>query len=284
MAGRSGNLGNRPGGVGAVGGAGDFIPVLPDRVDLPFVTETIYDPNGPTTTHISDQIIDIKEFPDRRWSAEWRAWYALSEYVQKDWRNISVDAWDSSDANTEKEILRLVREARDERADALGEIVAQHEEFASYFCALLTVDPAMYPGTNLLINIASIVGTFTVLHFKYGIKDKYKPRPRPSQVCPALLPPVPVPGHPSYPSGHATEAHLIEGVLNAVLKGKPQETALKYDLAALANRIARNREIAGLHYHSDSRAGKKLAKDILPYLQSIDTYTNNIDKARDEWN
>jgi PAP2 superfamily len=286
MAGRSGNLGNRPGGVGAVGGAADFIPVLSDRVDLPFVTETVYDPKR-HATHISDQIIDIKEFPDRRWSAEWRAWYALSEYVQTDWSKISVDPWYKSDKETEKEIGHLVRAARDERADALGEIVAQHEEFASYFFALLTVDPAMYPATNLLISVASIVGTFTVLHFKYGIEHKYRPRPRPSQVCPALLPPVPVPGHPSYPSGHATEAHLIEFVLNEVFKGSKKEAAMASDLSALATRIARNREIAGLHYPSDSRAGKNLAKDIHTLLQKhlkvCTVYANAIIAAQSEW-
>jgi hypothetical protein len=91
MAGRSGNLGNRLGGVGAVGGAADFIPVLPDRVDLPFVTETVYD-NG-QTIHISDQTTGITVYPDRRWSAEWRAWYALSEYVQTDWSKIVVKSW-----------------------------------------------------------------------------------------------------------------------------------------------------------------------------------------------
>jgi hypothetical protein len=286
MAGHSGNQGNRPGGVGAVGG-GDFIPVLPDRVDLPFVTVTVDGPDPKKPIKISDQIIDISVYPDRRWSAEWRAWYALSEYVQKDWSDISVDPWDNS--QTKEEIKHLVSAARDERADALGEIVAQHEEFASYFLALLTVDPAMYPATNLLINIASIVGTFTVLHFKYGTINyearprNYEARPRPSQVCPALLPPVPVPGHPSYPSGHATEAHLIKLVLNDVLKNSIEGAAMTPDLEALATRIARNREIAGLHYRSDSTAGRKLAGDILPVLQSIDCYKNNIDKARLEW-
>ena len=282
MAGHSGNQGNRPGGVGAVGG-GDFIPVLPDRVDLPFVAVTVDDPDPKNSPiKISDQIIAISVYPDRRWSAEWRAWYALSEYVQKDWSGISVDHWDNSEAQTKKEIEDLVRAARDERADALGEIVAQHDEFASYFLALLTVDPAMYPATNLLINIASIVGTFTVLHFKYGTIN-YKARPRPSQVCPALLPPVPVPGHPSYPSGHATEAHLIKLVLNDVLKYSIEAAVMTPDLEALATRIARNREIAGLHYPSDSTAGRKLAEGILPLLQSIDCYENNIDKARSEW-
>ena len=39
-------------------------------------------------------------------------------------------------------------------------------------------------------------------------------------------------------------------------------------LDALADRIARNREIAGLHYGSDSRAGADLAGQILAILTS----------------
>ncbi|MBV8650711.1 MAG: PA-phosphatase, partial [Alphaproteobacteria bacterium] len=183
------------------------------------------------------------------------------------------------------EIHQLVIAARDERADALGEIIAQNEAFADYFCALLTMTPTGYPNTCKLLDFASIVGMFTVLHFKAGVAGSqgYAARPRPSQICPALLPPVPVPGHPSYPSGHSTEAHLIALVLDDVLSSAPQKAAMKTDLDALAWRIARNREIAGLHYPSDSAAGKKLAADILPYLQSTSEYQTVLPLAQQEW-
>jgi hypothetical protein len=280
-------------------GGGGFFPVLPDRVDLPFVTV-----NEPPGQPISDQRVALLEYPDRRWSAEWRAWYGLSEYAATNWQGITVKPWD--DTKTKGEIDNLVIAARDERADALGEIVAQNDEFASYFVALLTLRPDGYPATNLLIALASIVGTFTVLHFKKGMPPAaavpaipasmgvaaapavpavigYKPRPRPSQVCPALSPPVPVPGHPSYPSGHSTEAHLIEYVLNDVLSKSVQTVPMAAHLAALAKRIARNREIAGLHYPCDSAAGEQLAKDILPLLQNTDLYTATIGSAQGEW-
>jgi hypothetical protein len=281
MAGHTGNVGSvgTSGGIGAVGG-GDFIPVLPDRVDLPFVT--VDDPPG---VSISDQRINIQVFPDQRWSPAWRAWTALGEYAQTQWYTIQVKPWDNSAANVKYEIDQLVVMARDERADALGEIVAQHDAFASYFFALLTLESTGYWATNLVINIASIVAAFTVLHFKSGVagQNGYAPRPRPSQVCPALSPPVPVPGHPAYPSGHSTEAHLIELVLNDVFAGKSQSATMKIDMAALANRIARNREIAGLHYPSDSDAGKQLANDILPYLQATNIYQSALGYAQAEW-
>jgi hypothetical protein len=290
MAGHSGNQGSDgSGGVGAVGG-GVFVPLLPDRVDLPFVTESVYQGSQ---IYIAKKTTGVTIFPEKRWSAEWLAWVALSEYVQTDYRNKPPVAWKDPtlagpDQDPLSEIEKLVIAARDERADALAEIVAQHDSFADYFFALLTIEPGMYPATSLLINISSIVAAVTVLYYKYGVPHIYDPRPRPSQVCPALLPPVPVPGHPSYPSGHATEAHLIELVLNDVFSAAGNSNradAMQYDLSALADRIARNREIAGLHYPSDSAAGKKLAQDIHTLLQDpkCKIYLNAMQAAQTEW-
>lgn len=278
MAGHPGNQGNSAG-VGAVGGGGIAVAVLPDRVDLPFVTES--DADGQA---ISDGRVGISVFPYRCWSADWRAWYALSEYVATDWDQLPVQAWD--DARTAQEVDDLVLAARDERADALSEIVAQHQEFASYFFAVLTIDPASFPGTNLLVSIASIVSAFTVIYYKNGVINgawPYDARPRPSQVCPALRPPVAVPGHPSYPSGHSTEAHLIRLVLADAFNNQAKYQALNVDLEALANRIARNREIAGLHYAQDSEAGAALAQSILPLLQGTAVYNSALNSARGEW-
>jgi hypothetical protein len=97
-----------------------------------------------------------------------------------------------------------------------------------------------------------------VLYFK----DKYD-LPRPSQRCPALLPPIPVPGHASWPSGHSTQAHLMKNLMLRVFAAAAMSAAdrvvLTADLTVLADEIARNREIAGLHYPKDSEGGAKLA-------------------------
>jgi hypothetical protein len=77
-------------------------------------------------------------------------------------------------------------------------------------------------------------------------------RPRPSQLCPALAPPIAVPGHASFPSGHATQSMLMALCLIDVLPVVPTPNTAgnvwEEDLKVLAHRIARNREIAGLHY------------------------------------
>jgi hypothetical protein len=139
---------------------------------------------------------------------------------------------------------------------ALGEIVSQADEFISYFMNLLTATPAAYPATFRLMNVASLIGLYGAMHLKGQFQ-----RPRPSQLCPALMPPIAVPGHASYPSGHSTQAHLIALCMSEVFQGvnaAPRDA----DLLALADRIARNREIAGLHYQSDTWGELQLAQQM----------------------
>jgi hypothetical protein len=59
------------------------------------------------------------------------------------------------------------------------------------------------------------------------------------------------------------------------------------NLIVLANRIARNREIAGLHYRSDSTAGFALAQSVFATLTSaanpVPTFNIAIADAQGEW-
>ena len=153
----------------------------------------------------------------------------------------------------------------------MGEILSQDVEFITTFMELLAMTPGSHPRTFRVLHIASLIGSFAALHFKHEFN-----RPRPSWQCPALLPPVPVPGHSSYPSGHATQAHLIalcmQHVLELVTPPLPQRdtNGLKESLQVLARRVARNREIAGLHFESDSAAGKRLAEAAFGVLTQPD--------------
>ncbi len=79
------------------------------------------------------------------------------------------------------------------------------------------------------------------------------------------MPPIEVPAHASFPSGHATEAHLIALLLREALPAAHPAQAL---LPALAHRIAINREVLGVHYRSDSHAAQVLAKCILELAKS----------------
>lgn len=182
------------------------------------------------------------------------------------------------------EIDDLVTAASNERADTLGEILSQSDEFISYFLNLMTARPGAYPQTTTVLAVASLVGTFVAMYFKGAYR-----RPRPSQLCPALLPPIEVPGHASFPSGHSTQAHLMALCMNDVFSGLPQQNTMVDDLTTLADRIARNREIAGLHYASDTAAGVALAHSVLAVLSpvpppAIETlYLKAVRLAREEW-
>ncbi len=278
--GNDGNAANAGGGGNSSStSAGWFFA---DRVNLPFVTVLDTTPQPPRTVAANQPIaklrIDIPHFPDRNWSAEWYSWLALLDFAQTpgwnaipatqpNWPAFAPANGDWSTVNSglivQKEIDDLVTAAQNERADALSEILSQSDEFISYFLNLMTARPGAYPHTTKVLGIASLVGTFVVMYYK-GL---YR-RPRPSQLCPALLPPIEVPGHASFPSGHSTQAHLMALCMNDVLSGLPQQATIVDDLWTLADRIARNREIAGLHYASDTAAGVCLAQGIMPLLNT----------------
>jgi len=69
-----------------------------------------------------------------------------------------------------------------------------------------------------------------------------------------LEPAILVPAHPSYPSGHATQAFLTAAALINVM-----DASMHTHIDHVANEIAVNREWAGVHFASDTTAGRDLA-------------------------
>lgn len=95
----------------------------------------------------------------------------------------------------------------------------------------------------------------------YYAKARYN-RVRAYQLFPELAPPFlprgKFPMHAAFPSGHSTQAHMIVNVLASVFGAQVVESARD-----LAWEIGRNREIAGLHYASDTEGGRLLADVLL---------------------
>ena len=307
----AGNMGDIAAGHGGGG-------VWPDRVDLPFVVVT--DPQG--GARISETCFGHDGSYERHWSIEWRATALLAEFTDTDaWRNRAPRSGDGSaeaaangltltpwtqkraslDANLKarvrKEIKELVIAAETERADAVSEIISQHMTFVPHLMALLDASPASHPKTYLLINSAVLIAGFAGQHFK-----QISQRRRPGQVCPALNPPIPVPGHAAYPSGHSTQAHLCALSLTRAFGGTPAlpetglpgpapdpelATRLQVDAApalrAMAWRLARNREIAGVHYRSDTLGGRELAEKLFVALAGMPGYVQLLRDVNDEW-
>jgi membrane-associated phospholipid phosphatase len=280
MTGNTGNTGN-VGNAGTGGGNATSISTgwfFADREDLPFVTE--HGRGG----FIAHELRPIERFGERNWSADWFAYRVLIQFGLGHLQDIQLEAPPNSE-ETAKEIAELVRAAQNERSDALGEIIGESTEFISYFMNLLMATPSSYPQTVRVLKAANLIATVYQMHFK----DVYQ-RARPTQVCPALFPPIAVPGHASYPSGHSTQAHLLAlclgDVFGALPPGQPSPKALIADLDVLARRIARNREIAGLHYPSDSKAGETLAQAIHGLLNATNApalYKDAVAGAAKEW-
>lgn len=286
-----GDMGNM-GGLSINGIQGSTV-IIPNRGDFPLNTEPAqtWDPVGGWTPVAGNSTIGElpnlapKQFPDASWSANWRAWLMLGVFTKEPtWTAINLTLWNS--ANQDDEIKLLLRAATDERADALGEIVAQndsYEDIMAYFVSMLGITPRTHPATFHLLHIAGLVGLMTAMYFKANPGGGRKPRPRPTMVCPALLAAVTVPDHPSFPSGHATQSMLMAvAVLDALKAHAALQTAWKPRLQTLAWRIARNREIAGLHFASDSFAGAELASKSYDILKNVTGYDALRAKAETE--
>ena len=76
--------------------------------------------------------------------------------------------------------------------------------------------------------------------------------------------------------------------MGEVFQSAPKHDSLAAVLWTLADRIARNREIAGLHYRSDTLGGVALAVDTLPLLaaptpQGRSKFRIAVEAAQAEW-
>lgn len=110
-------------------------------------------------------------------------------------------------------------------------------------------------GAEPLWDLLELI-TAETLYFVLREKREHA-RARPTQVRPRVGTTIPVPGHPAYPSGHAAQAHALAGALSRL----SPLCADRYRMTAAG--VAYRREIAGVHYPSDTRAGELLAEALI---------------------
>ena len=89
----------------------------------------------------------------------------------------------------------------------------------------------------------------------------YYDRIRPAFVDPEIRTAIPTPDHPSYPSGHALQS-LILGFVAIRDCDSPEKEKYRSKILKNAESISKNREVAGLHFPSDTEFSKKIA----PYI------------------
>jgi membrane-associated phospholipid phosphatase len=200
----------------------------------------------------------------KAWEFEFRAMAGIAELAAVGgWAGLEADLQkilEQGMANQWNEIAMLL-DLVPYRDGVLAEALAQRSGILAYFQGLAGFTFEGRPNTTRLCALGLAFGGFVVMHYKATFQ-----RRRPSELWPGLMPPVDVPGHAAFPSGHATEAHLIARLLAAVL---PQRHPALPLLAPLAHRIAINREVLGLHYRSDSVAGEVLAGRAFGHMMRV---------------
>lgn len=222
---------------------------------------------------------DAKEFPPERWGADFRAMLWLAEFAaDKDWpvkASVGIRLPPRPDStHMDDGIKWLIELQRNEREKALPEILAQSGDFQLYFCSQLGIYPRVSPRSYLLLKIAARIGELAMVKLKWNFASLSV---RPSHIYPRLTPPIAVPPHASFPSGHAMISHLLASVATEIVP--------KFDNAPLelALRIRRNREVAGLHFSWDSLAGEIAANNVFKMIKGLTGYAAAVADAKNEW-
>ncbi len=135
-----------------------------------------------------------------------------------------------------------------QRSERLEEINLQLNDILSFFGLIAPLNPSSMPWTVHLLQLI-LNATFSLIaevKFNFWLG-------RPAYLCPEIRPVIQMPGHSSFPSGHATQSFMMARFVGYMLFGKDQ-----IDLRRIAARIANNRSFAGVHYPVDSTAGAVL--------------------------
>jgi hypothetical protein len=224
-------------------------------------------------------------FPQSSWDPDHFATVVLAEFIKGGgWDTMLAAANVPAQAVIDDELLELAQLVY-YRPSVLAEAMAQDRAILPYFSGILDFNLRSRPATVYLCAVALRVGSFQAMHYKYTFD-----RPRPSRLSPQLIPPFGPPGHPSFPSGHATQARLVALCLEQVMPAaiipvdnqnvpQPEDGPLR----RMAARIARNREVVGLHYRSDTVAGNALADETFAKLVVVQEVVDLITVARTEW-
>lgn len=217
-------------------------------------------------------------FPANGWDPALEAVAELPNFFEIDgWRDLPIDM-PPGPAETAQELKKLLNKQAKmqdptERQIRLPEIQLEAEKDTPYYQRVLTPTPSgSFAATNVLIDAMSQLGTVVGCYYK-----KKFMRPRPCQLEPRLRPLIDVPAWAAFPSGHALQNFLIAQALATVV----HSDELTVQLFAIAQRVAENREYAGLHYESDTIAGKQLATAMFPMV--LDAYRETFQSAAREW-
>lgn len=222
-------------------------------------------------------------FPVHGWQYDMEYCIELPRFfASAGWQTLAVPPPPDAD-ETAEEIEQLLEKQRIREADGhsyvrdkrMRDIVNEaggHDPEKIMRLLMMPPGGGGLPATYMLMEGMIVLGKIVVAHFKNQFM-----RPRPSQLDPRLRPMIDIPGHPAYPSGHSLQMFLVAKALSTIVRSHE----LGGQLFEVAEEIAVNREWAGVHFASDTRAGKDLAFNMFPVV--LDAYAGSFHKAAQEW-
>ncbi|MDN5788347.1 hypothetical protein [Pseudorhodobacter sp.] len=165
-----------------------------------------------------------------------------------------------------------------ERPVSVAELLAQADYAGAYWANLLAMNPATKPNSFILLSVAYTIGQMVGMYFKdfFGVA-------RPVHLIPTLVTSIPTPAHPSFPSNHSLQNHLVLQLLTAAMPDGEAGHLFPY-MQLLTDRLARNREVAGVHFRADTDAGRDIAAWLWTrHLSLMPAVTDVINAAKSEW-
>ena len=189
----------------------------------------------------------------------------LSPQEIKKWTSIIDPPKENLHIDTINEINELIKKQKNRDNKICKQIIS--EAFGDGLIITFIKYMKKYNISQELINNVNLIAkNIKHLELPLYVTKKFYDRVRPTILSEELFknsfintkiePWIELPAHPAYPSGHATQSMFIAEILSHLdpLNRECYEKA--------ADEIATNREIAGLHYRSDSLAGYKLGRTI----------------------
>lgn len=181
-------------------------------------------------------------------------------------------AYGSEEERNELAILTYLKNLRTEKTREVINAENLMKSAVDPFVAAHVFDPATKPATFALLDSVFKDSRIITMRAKYKFN-----RLRPSQVEPGLDIMFSYPPHASYPSGHATETMTLALLLADL---DPEH---KQQYMDVSTSCARNREIAGIHYPSDSNTGFILARQIVEEMKKSDKFKKLYGAAEQEY-
>jgi acid phosphatase (class A) len=220
-----------------------------------------------------DSVDDTIQFTDDMWAEPFVKMLAHDPvYLDKNFVfSITAPAANSSE-ETRQEIATLLEYQNSLRTP---ETIAKAEVEQYNFSEALVFGAGEPVSRDVQkrVNRAFGRGHADMSYFLFREKMRYK-RARPTQLSSELTAALDIPGHAAYPSGHGMQARYMARVYGYV---DPTHAEL---YIKAADELAQRREIMGLHYPSDTRAGQIMADEFFDTLVMVESYRSELDEVK----